>query len=81
MYNCRDGRVSTRCATDPSARHGPYHEWSRREAGKLTHKVVSPEQAHALQQAIDNLREVQRLLERWEHGSATIILGGHNRKP
>lgn len=69
------GKANCRCATDPDARHGPYHEWSWREGGKLLHKIVSPHQAKRLERAIRNYRRILRLLERWERDSAAIILG------
>ena len=74
------GKPNCRCATDPDARHGPYYEWSRREGGRLAHKVLSPEQARQLQRAIRNHRKVQRLLQRWQRESAAIILGEGGRK-
>ena len=39
------GRSNCRCADDPSARHGPYHEWSRRTGGRLVHHVITAQQA------------------------------------
>ena len=61
-------------ATDPAERHGPYFEWSRLINGKLKHKVVSPEQAQLLKQAIANKREIQALLAQWEEETASEIL-------
>jgi hypothetical protein len=29
------------CATDPSARHGPYYEWGHMRGGKLVHRSAS----------------------------------------
>jgi hypothetical protein len=74
------GKAACRCATDPAARHGPYYEWSWREDGRLVHRVVSAEQAGALQSAISNYRRVQEMLARWQGESATIILGDGKRK-
>ena len=68
------GRSNCRCAEDPDARHGPYHEWSRRQDGRLRHSVVAPEQAELLSTAIGNYREIQRLLARWERETAAEIL-------
>jgi len=70
------GKPNCQCATDPEARHGPYHEWSRREAGRLVHKIVTPAQARALTKAIANHREIERLLARWERETTSIILQG-----
>jgi hypothetical protein len=68
------GRKNCKCATDPEQRHGPYHEWSRRKDGKLRHKVVTPEQAQLLKQAISNRREIQTILAQWEEETASEIL-------
>jgi hypothetical protein len=68
------GRQNCRCATDPAARHGPYYEWSRRQDGRLVHSVISPEQAELFTRAIQNYREIQRLLGRWEHETAKEAL-------
>ena len=68
------GRKNCKCATDPEKRHGPYHEWSRRKDGKLSHKVVTPEKAQLLKRAIANYREIQTLLAQWEEETASEIL-------
>ena len=70
------GRESCRCMTNPDARHGPYHEWTRRKDGRLlVHRIVSPEEAALLEHAIGNRREIQRLLALWEEETAAVILG------
>jgi hypothetical protein len=68
------GRKNCRCAVDPEARHGPYHEWSRRENGRLLHSVVTPEQAALLTTALDNHRELLELLELWQRLTTQEIL-------
>jgi hypothetical protein len=60
------GKPGCRCAQDVNARHGPYYEWGHMQGGKLVHRVVSPQQAKLLQLAIDNHRNVQKLLRDWE---------------
>jgi hypothetical protein len=74
------GQPSCRCHNDPSARHGPYHEWTRYDAGKLVHSVVTAEQAQVLGQAIANWRAIETLLARWQRESAEAILGLRNPK-
>ena len=74
------GKSNCRCATDPGARHGPYHEWSWREGGRLVHKIVSPDQALRLRQAIGDYRKIQALLTLWERESSRIILSDRKRK-
>ena len=68
------GRSNCRCANDPDARHGPYHEWSRRKAGRLVHSIVTLEQARYLAQAIENYRKIRRLLTLWEAKTAQEVL-------
>ncbi len=71
MMKC--GKPNCRCATDPSARHGPYYEWSHMKAGKPTRRYVSPQQALLLRQAIANYRALQKLLRDWEENAERII--------
>lgn len=68
------GKAACGCAKDPSARHGPYYEWSWWEANRTTHRVISKEQAQVLKRAMRNYREAKELLARWEIESAQIIL-------
>lgn len=68
------GQAACRCATDPAARHGPYHEWSRRKDGRLVHSTLAPAQLSLVQRAIANRREIERLLALWEDESTLEIL-------
>ncbi|MHB8195654.1 MAG: DUF6788 family protein [Vulcanimicrobiaceae bacterium] len=67
------GRPNCRCASDPSARHGPYYEWGHMKAGRLVNRMVSPEQAAALRLAIENYRKVRTLLRKWEAETERLI--------
>ncbi len=67
------GKAGCRCARDPNARHGPYYEWGHMQGGKLVHRTLSPEQAVILQLAIDNYRNVKRLLRDWEVETERLI--------
>ena len=71
------GKTNCRCAEDSDAWHGPYHDWTRRKDGRLTHSAVSLEQASLIRRAIANRREIERLLARWEDETAAEILGGN----
>jgi hypothetical protein len=71
MKTC--GSSTCRCAEDPSARHGPYYEWGHMRAGKLVHRLVSPEQAELLGRAIGNYRKLKKLLRSWEAESERLI--------
>lgn len=74
------GKSNCRCAQDPDARHGPYHEWSRRKGGRLLHSSVTPQQAEQIRQAIGNYREILELLKRWESETEAIVLNSSGRK-
>ncbi len=67
------GKSNCRCAKDPSARHGPYVDWSRREEGRLVHTSVSSREARFLRKAITSYKEVLRLLRRWEQETVKYI--------
>ena len=67
------GRPNCRCAKDPSARHGPYYEWSRRRNDRLLHSLLSPAQAKQMDLAIKNYRRILRLLATWSHESAHAL--------
>ena len=42
-------------------------------AGKLVHRLVSPEQAALLRQAIGNYRKLKKLLRAWESETERLI--------
>lgn len=79
MMKC--GKPNCRCATDPSARHGPYYEWGRMRAGKIAHRYVTHQQAKVLREAIDNYRLVKKLLRAWEADSERLIDAEQPAKP
>ena len=68
------GQPSCRCAVDPEARHGPYHEWSRRRDGRLVHSILSPDQASLIRRGIVNRRKIERLLAQWEEETEAAVL-------
>jgi hypothetical protein len=74
------GRSNCRCADDPSARHGPYHEWSRRSGGRLVHRVITAQQAKIIARAIANHRELQQLLALWAEETASAVLDAEAEK-
>ena len=67
------GKPGCRCAQDPLARHGPYYEWGHLKGGKLVHRVITPQQAKLLQQAINNQRHVKKLMRAWEEQTEHLI--------
>jgi hypothetical protein len=75
------GKASCRCALDPSQRHGPYYEWTRRHRGALLHRVVTPEQAEVIREAIKNHRAILKLLRQWERETVSVIESLGKPKP
>jgi hypothetical protein len=71
MIKC--GKPNCRCASDKDARHGPYWQWGHMRAGKPTHRFVSEQQALVLRQAIDNYRQIKKLLNAWEENTERIV--------
>jgi hypothetical protein len=67
------GKPGCRCATDPSARHGPYYEWGHMRDGRLVHRSVTAEQAALLDQAIANYRQARKLMQAWEAETEKLI--------
>jgi len=67
------GRPNCRCAQDPSARHGPYYEWSRRWNGHLRHSLLSPQQATLVARGIANYRKILALLARCSLETARLL--------
>ena len=67
------GNPRCRCATDPTARHGPYYEWSHLKGGKLRHRTLTPEQAELMRLAIANYRKARKLLRAWEAQTERLI--------
>ena len=69
----RCGKSNCLCAKDPKALHGPYREWSRREGNRLAHTILSASEAQLIKQGIENYREIQKLLRKWEKASLKAI--------
>jgi hypothetical protein len=67
------GKPGCRCAQDPAARHGPYYEWGHMKAGRLVHRMVTPQQAELLQRAIANHRHAKKLIRAWEQETERLI--------
>jgi hypothetical protein len=79
MMTC--GSPTCRCAQDPALRHGPYYEWGHMRSGKLVHRMVSPQQAELLRQAITNYRKLKKLIRYWEAETEHWIDAQMQQKP
>ena len=67
------GNPGCRCTEDRAARHGPYFEWGRIEAGRRVSSQLRPEVAQKIGEAIDRHRRLNRLLRQWEALSLKAI--------
>jgi hypothetical protein len=55
-----------RCHADPPQRHGPYHQYSRKVAGKTVTIRLTPEQAERYREQIANRRQLDELIAAME---------------
>jgi hypothetical protein len=63
-YRTRCGNPRCPCVTDRSARHGPYHIWTRKVGGKTITRMLSDQQASRLRLWIRNMRRLDALLRK-----------------
>lgn len=63
-YRC--GKTNCACHASPPRLHGPYIQWSRREAGKTVHVNLSPAQLADYQVFFDNAKRLRALFEELE---------------
>lgn len=55
-----------RCHADPPQRHGPYHQYTRKVAGKTVTVRLTPEQAEHYREQIANRRRLDQLVAAME---------------
>jgi hypothetical protein len=59
-----------RCHADPPQKHGPYHQYTRKVAGKTLTVRLTPEQAERYREQIANRRRLDELIAAMEDISA-----------
>ena len=69
----RCGHPSCRCHADPPALHGPYHQWTRKVAGKTLTRFLSDDQLADYGDWFDNQRRLRELLRQLEELSLAIV--------
>jgi len=63
----RCGNPRCRCRnTDSDQRHGPYHYWTRKIAGKTASKLLNTDQAARYQTWLDNNKRLHALVRELE---------------
>jgi hypothetical protein len=68
----RCGRANCRCHADPPALHGPYHQWTRKVAGKTVTRLLTDDQLADYQDWFDNQRQLRALIAELEALSLAI---------
>ena len=69
----RCGHPSCRCHADPPALHCPYHQWTRKVAGKTVTRFLSDDQLADYGGWFDNQRRLRALLAELEELSLAIV--------
>ena len=62
----RCGRATCRCHDDPPELHGPYWQWTRKQAGKTVTRLVPDDQVDDYRQWLDNHRRLRELVAELE---------------
>ena len=66
------GKSYCRCAADPTKRHGPYYDWSKKVRGKSVTVRLTAEQAKLYSGWINNRRKLKKILTKMEAVSTQI---------
>ena len=69
-YRC--GKANCRCMTQ-GLLHGPYHQWTRKIAGKTVNLNLDPETARRVKAWIQNDRRLRQLCGRLENTSLAVL--------
>jgi Family of unknown function (DUF6788) len=69
----RCGHPNCRCHADPPALHGPYHQWTRKVAGKTVTRFFTDDQLADYGDWFDNQRRLRQLLQQLEALSLAIV--------
>jgi hypothetical protein len=74
------GKPTCRCHADPANRHGPYHYWTRKVAGKTVAVLVSEEDLGLYSEFVANNRELDRVVREMRKVSARVLALSTRRK-
>ncbi|HYS38799.1 MAG TPA: DUF6788 family protein [Pseudonocardiaceae bacterium] len=72
------GKANCRCHADPPQRHGPYHQYSRKVAGKTISRLVRADQVDQYRQWIANRRtldDITTAIDEISHQAAELLTG------
>jgi hypothetical protein len=71
QYNTCGG-PSCRCKSDPSFRHGPYHQLSYRRNGRSTTENVAAEELPSVRAQLANYQKMRSLIDEWVDASIQL---------
>jgi hypothetical protein len=69
----RCGRANCRCHADPPQLHGPYHQWTRKVAGKTVTRFLTDDQLADYAGWFDNQRRLRSLVQQLQALSLAIV--------
>jgi hypothetical protein len=75
------GKPGCRCQADPPRLHGPYHQWTRKIAGKTVTRRLTGEQVEIYGPWFDQARQLRDLLDQLEKLSLHIFEQAENPAP
>ena len=59
------GKENCRCRKNKDSWHGPYWIWTRKVNGKTITKTLTQEKAANVKKAIKEMKEINRIIEKW----------------
>jgi hypothetical protein len=74
------GKATCRCQEDPKNRHGPYHYWTRKSAGKTVGMMLSEDELPVYREWIENQRNLERILRAMHSVSTRALALSTGRK-
>lgn len=67
------GKAGCRCAHSKKNWHGPYYIWTRKESGETITKSLSVRQLQFCRKAMNNMKKLKILLQRWKRESSNTF--------
>jgi hypothetical protein len=77
----RCGRAGCRCHDDPPELHGPYWQWTRKQAGKTVTRLVPDDQVDDYRQWLNNHRRLRDLVAELEDITLAVADQRARHKP
>ena len=74
------GNATCRCHKDPQNRHGPYHYWTRKSAGKTVGMMLTEDELPVYREWIKNQRNLERILREMRKVSTRVLAIRTGRK-